>query len=225
MKTLRNKYSFPQFADEGSHTAGVGSPRTWTFVSCFQAQDSFYDEPAAKQTCHLGPPGTELPLNCSSKQRHFSKAEVPHAWRVTAGAWLWSQWPLSSPTRALSFQGPEWSVVTLHPPSPSLAPASLFYIAFCGCTAQLHQWQVLGRPLLHVWADNAVCTVNLQTPANTDLCTVKFRNSAGPGQSLNCSLGRPNQTKQRPGTPVCKILAKAASANLTNRGPLMPSWR
>lgn len=212
IKTLRYKYSFPKFADKETETQslsdlpkviqpGAGIPRPWICVSRFQAQDSFCDGQAAKQTCHFGPPGAKLPLNCPSKQKHFSKAEVPPAWRVTAGAWLCSQWPLSSPAWVLSFQGPG-TVHCNHSDSLSCSVRSLLFHTdlFCEHSTASNQWAAPGKPLLY-----ANRTVSLQTPTKTDrVQQPDSETQSGPGQSLNHSLERSKPVKQKPGV-VCHL--------------------
>lgn len=161
----------------------------------------------------LGLLGAKLPLNCPSKQKRFSKAEVPHAWRVTAGAWLWSQWPLSLPAWALSFQGPGGIHCNLSHSLSCSVRSSFFHTDLC-CehSTVSNQWAAPGKPLLH-----ANCIVSLQTPTNTDaLQQPDSETQSGPYQSLNQSLERSKPIKQKPGVVICKILAKAASANFTN---------
>lgn len=120
---LKSLKDLPKVIRPGGETA-----RACTFFSQFQAQDSCHGRPAAKQATLLYHRGTNPSFSCASKQRHFSKAGVPHPWRGTAGAHCAHNGSFhASPC----LHGP--GGVCFHPsaPSPPSFPSSLFQTGLC----------------------------------------------------------------------------------------------
>lgn len=155
-------------------------------------------------------PGTNLSLSCASKQRQFSKAGVPHSWRGQQVLTVLTMAPFMP---APAFMGQEGSVFTPQAPRLHSPPHS-----FKQDSAAWHTPWLKNREQAQV--DNASCTVNLQTPAGIrPLWQPDSETPARSGRLVDshrtATQGGANQTKERPGVSICKIIAKAASVNLT----------